>query len=550
MDRKKKLKRSKLGRVEDRLMNSYKVKQQRIAELRREKTEGLFQPKKYTSNYRSRTPIRNSIVEKTFGFSAKKGKHSHFLKSNRSHSPMVTPKLLETAHFEPTEKGRVQQFLCSKKANCSENDESMTRKADTYLKQQGRTHITSEELELFLNQEEKFVHSKDQNKKPSNVRKGGATLKVKKKVGISDNKLKNSSCGVHLEKNKKSHLQRAQIRGRGRHKNSKKPLKNSHSRSRSLHRMKKPFTKGKKKSSVQSNDNLIAEFEQGLKKCFQNSENRADCSEKHSECQNLQELNPNKKKFAPLLDQESINLTFTSNSKKFRKKDLIQDCAMARNSDLKYFAYKRFESGEEDEFIFHEDSTKREAEEELESQIHESLLEEYPIPERVNSKSIVNLEHLKELNEKFTLKEIINLSNKLIESENGPSLSDSPSKNIPEIQSHHSKVSPTEKENAFKACMVSLENCKQMETITSYCSNRPPDYDSNAPSYQTSESFEPYPEVDLRKKVHHLFNRDHLSLKKKELFDRNVNIGKIHDGEWSKKHEFKELGVQNDHFVF
>ena len=45
-----------LNSVEDRLINQFKINQQKIKQIRDSKTEGMFKPVVYTSSYRSRTP--------------------------------------------------------------------------------------------------------------------------------------------------------------------------------------------------------------------------------------------------------------------------------------------------------------------------------------------------------------------------------------------------------------------------------------------------------------------------------------------------------------
>ena len=92
----------------------------------------------------------------------------------------------------------------------------------------------------------------------------------------------------------------------------------------------------------------------------------------------------------------------------------------------------------------------------------------------------------------------------------------------------------------MKHYMMPFEHCKHMET-TSYCSNRPLEYDSYDQSYQSRTSYEapvPHPEEDLHKKVHNLFNRDHVSLRVKAKLDRRMDLDKVHDGEWGREHEF------------
>jgi hypothetical protein len=81
-----------------------------------------------------------------------------------------------------------------------------------------------------------------------------------------------------------------------------------------------------------------------------------------------------------------------------------------------------------------------------------------------------------------------------------------------------------------------------MET-TSYCSNRPLEYD-------TCDDSVPSPKgVNMQKKVHTLFNRDHLDQKEKLKLDRELDIDHAHpdEFEWDREHKFQEFGVQNSH---
>jgi hypothetical protein len=148
---------------------------------------------------------------------------------------------------------------------------------------------------------------------------------------------------------------------------------------------------------------------------FKKPEQKNESFETPSEKNQIQEFESNLDLLGQLLDDESIHFEETpsinapvkSKSKLMRRKSTI-----TTNSDEKYFTYNRYENEGEDDFILHEHNTKQESEEDLESKIHESLLDDFPVPGRVNSNN--SLEQLREINERFTLKEIINMSNQLM----------------------------------------------------------------------------------------------------------------------------------------
>jgi curved DNA-binding protein CbpA len=167
-------------------MNQYKAKQEKIEQLRKEKTYGLFKPKVYTSRYRSKTPNsikRNTIVEKTFGvtFSARKNRVKGMTKNVSS--PAVLSPIRKDKGMEYERRGVIELKEINDDTDMdlstdpSEYENPGVTNIDIYLRNQGSKHITTDQLEVFLTQEE----SSHAPVKQLKVKKSSKNAPLKKK---------------------------------------------------------------------------------------------------------------------------------------------------------------------------------------------------------------------------------------------------------------------------------------------------------------------------------------------------------------------------------